>query len=505
MSEHYTVVGIALGASLSPLLTFAYLWQIKEWRLDRIKEHLRSEGCCSQFFGKTRPTLLGLFFLLGMVGMQAWQINFLLALCLLNAGQILLRKQRTPVWTMKAIAIVGSSLLFNALLTLFASPVLLQFLFALPFIQPLIVLLAWCIFYPVDTYLKRKILQKARVKREMHAQTTVIGITGSVGKTTTKELLRHILKNKNMVTTPAYVNSEIGVARWLIANLHQNIDVAVVEMGAYRPGEIAVLCSVAQPNMGIITSIGKQHLALFKTQEALCNAKAELLEALPADGIGYVNADNALCASVASRAICPVRTVGTGGTATLEAYNIEETADGIQFTVSDQIFSIRLHGTHNVTNVLLALAVAQDLGISLAECAKNVQSFTVPETTFSVKKIGTITVLNDTHNASPSSFQAALRWAKNQPHEKCTLVTSGLLELGKDQDAIHTELGGLAKDVCNRVVFLHKRNAKHFEKGFQKPVEMFSATSAPVPEHSLLLCIGRLSEHTLQQLLPSAS
>lgn len=501
MNVQLAAIGLTLGACVSPLLTFAYLWQIKEWRIDRLKEHMRSEGWLSQLFGKIRPSIFVLFGLLGISGMQMWHTNLLLILTILNIIQIFLRRQPKPVWTMKAIAIVSLSLLITLLSSYQLLIINSQLLPVLPYLQPLVVFVSWLAFYPIDRFLKQRILRKARALRMQHQNITVIGITGSVGKTTTKELLKHILKDKNMLATPEYVNSEIGVARWLITNLPKKPDIMIVEMGAYRKGEIATLSSIAMQNMGVITSIGKQHLALFKTQQALRNAKAEIIDALPVDGHAFLNADNALCATVKQQSPCPVTMVGTGGTADVEAYDIEETNNGIRFTVQKQQFDVPLYGTHNVTNVLLAITIAQKLGMILSEIAKQLQSFTVPKATFSVHQAGSITILNDTHNASPSSFRAALAWAQTQPVDYCTLLTSGLQELGKDQDSIHTELGSFASDACDRVVFLHKRNAKYFEKGFGKPVELFSATSEPVPPNSLLLCIGRLPKTAIDQLL----
>ena len=501
MAIQLTIIGLVVGASVSPLLTFANLWQIKEWRIDRLKEHLRSEGWFSQLFGKIRPGLLILFVLLGISGMRMWQNNLLLVLVLLNCAQIAARRQPKPVWTLKAIAIVGLSLLINIYLAYQLPATDYRLPILIPYIQPFVAFVAWLAFYPIDRFLKQRILKQAKNLREKHSDITVIGITGSVGKTTTKELLKHVLAKHSMLATPEYVNSEIGVARWLIANLPKKPEVMVVEMGAYRKGEIATLSSIAKQNMGIITSIGRQHLALFGSQEQLRDAKAEIIDALPADGHAFLNADNALCVSVKKQAPCPTTMVGTGGTADLEAYDIEETANGMRFTVQQQQFDIPLHGTHNITNVLFAIAVSQKLGITLPKIAAQLRSFHMPESTFSVTKQNTITLLNDTHNASPSSFRAGLRWAQTQPADYCVLLTSGLQELGKDQDATHTELGSLAAGVCDRVVFLHKRNAKHFEKGYEKPVELFSATTEPVPPNSLLLCIGRLPKSAINQLL----
>ncbi|MDD5469551.1 MAG: UDP-N-acetylmuramoyl-tripeptide--D-alanyl-D-alanine ligase, partial [Candidatus Peribacteraceae bacterium] len=349
-------------------------------------------------------------------------------------------------------------------------------------------------------------------RRAMHLRAslrdvTVIGITGSAGKTTTKELLAHVLEQRSPLTTPAHVNTEMGVAQWLIQELkkaesQESPSVLIVEMGAYQMGEIALLCSIVQPTMGVVTYVGSQHIALFGSQEALCKAKGELVEALPVTGHAFLNADNERCSSLAARARCPVTTVGTGGRADIEAFEVEETEHGIRFRVKETAYDIPIHGTHNVTNVLLAIAVAQSLGMAPQEIARRLQTFKPPAHTFDMRTERGITILDDTHNASPASFEAAMQWARAQPAEQRVLLTSGLIELGEEQDRIHIELGTMAASVFDRVIFLSGQSAKPFRRGFGREVELLSNRTPPVPPSSLLVCIGRMNEETMRRLLP---
>ncbi|MBI4129278.1 hypothetical protein HY464_01135, partial [Candidatus Peregrinibacteria bacterium] len=303
---HTIFVNLTLAASLSPLLTFAHLWQLKEWRWDRLREHLRTEGYIRQLFGITRPAILGL----GLVATQLSAFSFqlsasiiLIAFTLLNTAQILLKKQPYPVWTRKAVTLVGTSLLLTGIAAQFsifhsASSSWprgnFQFSIFLPLLQPLILALALTLLFPIDHLLKQRILRHAKTLRIRFPNLTVIGITGSAGKTTTKELLAHIL-GPEAIATPEHVNMELGVARWLLKNLQPTTynlqPVLIVEMGAYREGEIATLCSVAQPTMGIITSIGTQHIGLFGSQKAIAEAKGELFAALPKNGNAFINID----------------------------------------------------------------------------------------------------------------------------------------------------------------------------------------------------------------------
>ncbi|PIR48693.1 hypothetical protein COU80_03240 [Candidatus Peregrinibacteria bacterium CG10_big_fil_rev_8_21_14_0_10_55_24] len=496
---------IVVIASLSPLCTLAALWQVKEWRTDRLREHLRSEGILRQLFGVTRPALLaltGIPYIVGVLPEHLWPLTPLLLFIAANALQIVLKKQREPVWTQKAIALCMTSTLLIAVAALETSPRHLPFL---PLLVPAFLLIAWMLWQPADALLKRRVMRRARAVRSQRNDLRVIGITGSVGKSTTKELLAHILGKEKTLATPAHVNTEMGVSQWLSQMLpaHQNIDTLIVEMGAYRPGEIALLCSIVQPQFGILTFIGTQHIGLFGSQEVLSQAKGELLAALPPEGHAFLNGDCSLCASLKDKAPCPVVLVGTGGPVDIEAFEIEETPQGIRFRVGTTRYSVPLHGTHNVTNVLLAIAVARALEMKDEEIAAKLSSFSPMLHTFSVREERETTILDDTHNASPASFQAALGWARGQPAAHKILLTSGMIELGEAQDRIHEELGEQAASIVERVIFLNRTTSQAFARGYGNPVEIFRAgETARIPEKSLLLCVGRMKETVIESLIP---
>ncbi len=497
------------AASTSPLLTFTWLWQLKEWRVDRLKEHLRAEGWFRQLFGWIRPVIV----LAGITGITivptAERIIVTATLATLAAItfiQIIRGRQRFPVWTGKAVILIAGS----ALITLGFGYELLVIsdwlLVILPLLQPLALLIAWTVFLPIDKRMKDCIMDKATRLRGKYANATVIGITGSVGKTTTKELLAHLLAGRKVLATPAYVNSEMGVSKWMIKELpkleSETPLIMIVEMGAYCIGEIARLCTITQPSLGVITFIGSQHLALFGSQQRLCQAKGELLEYLPESGHAFLNGDSNLCAGLRDRCNCPVTIVGTSGHADLEAFDIEEAGSGVRFSINNARFEIPLHGTHNVTNVLLAIAVAQKIGMPMGEIAQRLRSFTPPHNTFSVRKEHGITILDDTHNASSSSFRAAIAWAKSQPAKRKILLTPGLIELGTDEGRIHRELGAQAKGIFHRVIFTTTHNRTSFGEGFGTDPEILSKRSVKIQPDDLLVCVGRVSDTSIKHLLP---
>lgn len=501
---------LTLTACLSPLLTFATLWQVKEWRADRLREHFRSEGLFLQTFGLFKPLIL----LLALPALlhewlphETWTVGVLSLLTILTVVRLALGRQPRPVWTVKAIALICGGVLFvlaAVFLLLLLPPTHLPALAMLPLLSPLALFFSWLAFLPVDTLLKRSIMHRAAQARNAHEKLIVIGITGSVGKTTTKELLLHLLKDQGALATPAYVNSEIGVARWLIHALAgvSVPKILIVEMGAYRVREIEKLCAITRPLIGIITFIGSQHMALFGSQEKLLAAKAELFDALPQEGAGIVNGDSPFAAQLRSHIRCRTVTVATGGPSDLKAVDIEETTQGLRFRVVNTPISTPLHGTHNVTNILLAMAAAEVLGLKRSVIASKLENFRPPEHTFSVRPAGDSTLLDDTHNASPASFKAAIGWAKGQPIQEKVLLTSGLIELGEEEDRIHAQLGVEAAGVFTRVIFAHPRHARSFARGYGKSVETLSKKTPPVSAGCLFICIGRIPEETVRRLLP---
>ncbi len=538
------LTGLTLLACLSPLLTFAAFWQVKEWRPDRLREELlRERSFLSLIGGKIRPAVVvAFFFLLVVIPVASLPILAALgALDALTVAQFLLRRQRMPVWTSKAKTLVGFSLILDAAAAWLLSQVPLGWIIlpVLPLLQAATLALSWAAFLPVDHALKRQIMAKAKTRRDAHPELTVIGITGSVGKTTTKELLAHILQvrpntqhNQNLVPpspsseggqqgegsgaggqgdrgpmfTPAHVNSEVGVAQWILKHLPTDPlpqgTPLIVEMGAYRAGEVAELCAFVRPSIGIVTFIGSQHLALFGSQEALIKAKGELLVSLPETGHAFLNGDCERCREMARFCRCPVTVVGTGGPGDLEAYDIEETTTGIRFAVGEVPFAVPLHGTHNVVNVLLTIAVAEHLGMARQAIAERLRTFRPPHRTFEVRQESGITILDDTHNASATSFKAAIAWAKSQPFAHRTLLTNGIIELGEEHERTHRELGALAAEVFQNVIFLDRRSASFFTEGFGKPITVLNKNTVPIPPDSLLVCVGRMSPATIGRLLP---
>ncbi len=527
------ITGAVILACLSPALTLSALWQQKEWRWDRLLEHLRREGWLKSLYGRARPPLYGGYLValaalsvLRPGGWVFWESGLMLLTltlgALLSAAQLLLRRQRRPVWTAKAMLLTALSLLPPIMAaggSLFldaggappatrALPLLLLSLPLLPALQPVWTALAWAVLRPLDLLLKRRTFRAARAARLARKDMAVIGIAGCAGKTTTKELIAQLLADLSPLVTPEHVNTELGVAKWLLRELSrakgrsgEQPGVMVVEMGAYAVGEVALLAEVIRPTIGVITLTSNQHLALFGSEEAIMESNRELIRALPATGHLFLNGDDPATHGLRDTRNIPTTIVGRSAASTLAARDAEEDGDGLRFTALHHAFRAPLHGLHNVTNILLALGVAQHLGIKSARMAELLRHASGPARTFTVRERGGVTVLDDTHNASQASVSAAIRWARNRPEERKILLFSGIIELGPAQAQVHRALGAEAAKVFSQVTVLDPILAEPFQAGYGKPLTSLSAVK-PLTPGSLLVCVGRMPQSTINRFLP---
>jgi UDP-N-acetylmuramoyl-tripeptide--D-alanyl-D-alanine ligase len=496
---------------------------MKEWRLDRLREHLRHEGWISQLFSMPRLLLLVVTLpALTVLPLASLLTAVLAPFALLSLAQIALRKQRYPVWTQKALMVVVLATLLSlsaAWLSLLAgsAPILLPLIIVG---QPLFVFMAWMLLLPVDFFLKRRVMERAAAIRRTHPEAVVIGIAGSVGKTTTKELIKHLLQDLNPIATPAHVNTEMGVAQWLRSTLetrHSTLEKKsarvsdvecrmssplVIEMGAYRLGEVSLLCRIAQPTIGVLTTLGSDHLALFGSEEAIRSANAELIQALPPDGHAFIAVNDEASAAIAANAPCTVTTIGDAKQS-LHATHMEDADDGLHVTVDHHTLHLPMHGVHNATNLLLACGVARHLGISWDRIRELLPSFRSVSHTFNVTQERGVTVLDDTYNISFLSFAAALEWARMRPERPRVLLTNGLLEVGDAEEEYHARLGEIANGAVEYAVFLNPKAAKAFASTFKGKI-MGLEEAGKVEKESILLCVGRMPLSTIQRLLPTS-
>ena len=331
------------------------------------------------------------------------------------------------------------------------------------------------LIYPLEQTINGTYLLSAR-KRIKTLQPKVIGITGSYGKTSTKYILRQILSQKfNTLMTPDSYNTPMGICKVIRGELTPEHEIFIVEMGAYKRGDIRELCNLASPEIGILTAVGPQHLERFKSIENIAKTKYELIESLPSDGLAVFNCDNEICAELANKreqSGNPVRRYATepfsvpsvSDSAELIATNIRHTDEGLAFTARISIGSgeiteaeirTQLLGKHNVSNILAAMAVAVECGMTLEEirvAIANVEP--VPHRLQLTSNGGDVTIIDDSFNSNPVGAEAALEVLTEIQGRKKVLVTPGMVELGEREYEENKRLGERAADVCDLVILV---------------------------------------------------
>jgi UDP-N-acetylmuramoyl-tripeptide--D-alanyl-D-alanine ligase len=278
----------------------------------------------------------------------------------------------------------------------------------------------------------------------------LIAVTGSVGKTTTKELIAAVLATQGKVLkTEANYNNEIGVPKTLL-NLENNHQYAVIEMAMRGKGEISLLTEIANPNIAVITNVGTAHIGRLGSREAIAYAKCELLEKMDSSGVAILNHDCPLLLETASK-------VWSGKTITygLEGGDLQgKIIDSKTIKIDNKIFPLPLKGRHNALNYLAAIAVAKLLKIDLNLLEKPV-TINLPEGRSHYYKLaGNVEILDETYNAGLESMLASLQLLKDHPGQRKIAVLGTMKELGKYSSQLHYQVGETVKKLGINCLFV---------------------------------------------------
>jgi UDP-N-acetylmuramoyl-tripeptide--D-alanyl-D-alanine ligase len=272
-----------------------------------------------------------------------------------------------------------------------------------------------------------------------------IGVTGSSGKTSTKEMIAVVLAERfSVIKTIGNYNNHIGLPLTVLGASDTD-DFGVFEMGMNHAGELAPLCEIARPDASVITNIGTAHIGHLETREAIAAEKAVVAEAVPAEGFVVLNANDCFTDWIASR--CQARVVRAGlNRGNIKAQNIEQRVKGATFTLAcgkrtTQV-SLPVHGEHMVSNACLAAAVGLEYGLTLEECAAGLAKTTIPGNRLKIQNLGPLMVINDAYNANPDSMEAALKTATQFTVKGRRVAALGRMgELGKESEAAHRQVG----------------------------------------------------------------
>jgi UDP-N-acetylmuramoyl-tripeptide--D-alanyl-D-alanine ligase len=294
----------------------------------------------------------------------------------------------------------------------------------------------------------------------------VVAVTGSAGKTTTKEAIAAALGAKfNVLKSLGNLNNAFGLPLQLL-RLHPEHEVAVIEMGMNHSGEIAALARIASPDWGVITNVGTAHIENFADGQAgIARAKFELIDALPETGVAFLNCDDAYVSQFGRDFHGRAVYFGAGPCADPQILEAAEDLAGlhIRYRAGEREgqLTLNLLGTHNASNIMAGLAVAIEAGVDLDAAVAALQSLTAGDKRGEVIEIGGATILNDCYNSNPEALRSMIRTLAARPARRRILVAGEMLEMGEHGPALHTACGKAAAEAGIDLVAGVQGNAVH--------------------------------------------
>jgi UDP-N-acetylmuramoyl-tripeptide--D-alanyl-D-alanine ligase len=339
---------------------------------------------------------------------------------------------------------------------------------------------------PIQAADNRRFVRRAQQKLA-ELDPLVVGITGSFGKTTTKACVAAVTELRGPAyATPASYNTFLGVVRAINEGLTAKHRTLIAEMGAYRRGDVAELCDLVHPKIGVLTAIGPAHLERFGSLDAIEQAKGELAESLPADGTYITTADDERCLRTTERTKARVLLFSAAGSedADVTAHDIEmaegttrftlrhrpregAAADGSSGTADEVVVRSKLLGRHNVANLLAAAAVGVSLDLPLDAIARSLSRVTPPAHRLApiLNRQAGIVVIDDAYNSNPVGAAAALEVLASHEAQRRLLVTPGMVELGDREDEENERFGSRAAEVCDLVVLVGEERSRPIRAG----------------------------------------
>ncbi len=480
----YILAAIWIIRIIYNLLTYTALWYVKEYRFDRMIVHLHTREGKNIFFPPFR---------------------------------------KPPLGPRAVFIFTGSSVIIGGFVWMGGPALLVRLLIVDLLSFPISALIVFLSKIPIYLY-HEYLIQKATNILRSHKQMRVIGITGSYGKTSTKEILYTILSQKyKTLKTDASKNSPIAIAETVIQGLRPDHEVFIVEMGAYKRGEIERMCSMVRPEIGVVTAINAQHQDLFGSIETTMKAKYELIKGLSSRRIALFNANNEFTREMSEWARtdgASVRLFTTKKPAPSEpvdyrADHITETQNGLRFVfysgkTSKQVV-VSLFGLHHAGNVVAALAVAIECGMTPEEAVLACR-FVQPFDKTMVPQMGVngSLFIDDTFNNNPDAAKAAVDFLSTKKGKKI-LVFQPMIELGSYAKESHREVGAYAGRVCDGIILTNANYNESFMTGVRlssrkikvavmSPVDAAEYIKNSVSNGDTVLFKGRESARALRLL-----
>jgi UDP-N-acetylmuramoyl-tripeptide--D-alanyl-D-alanine ligase len=311
----------------------------------------------------------------------------------------------------------------------------------------------------------------------------VVGVTGSAGKTSTKDVIAQLLGSKLSVgKTTGNFNNEVGLPLSIL-RLPNEARVAVLEIGMNHAGEIRHLCTIARPRIGVVTNVGYAHIEMFDSIDGIALAKRELVECLPEDGIAVLNNDDPYVRNFGEVHRGPVMRFGMSEGSDVRARDVEFRADGTRFRVCGTTFETPLQGRHAVLNVLAGIAVAQIYGIAPADLVDIVAALKPGKMRGERLTHNGITILDDCYNSNPDAARAMLDVLRDTPAERRIAVLGEMLELGRWSESLHREVGRYAVETGVNVLVGIRGEAKSMVAAAVGPATYFFEDPSAAGDH----------------------
>ena len=338
----------------------------------------------------------------------------------------------------------------------------------------LLMLLANIANKPIEKAINRYYYNDAKRIIESNKNLIIIGVTGSFGKTSTKNYLAGVLAEKyNVLVTPGNFNTLLGVIRTIREQLRPYHQVFIVEMGAKQKNDIKEICDLVKPTIGIVTAVGEMHLETFKSIENIQDTKFELINSLPANGIGIINNDSKYINNYKGiTSQCKIIRYAVENNADYKATEVQYGANGVSFKLNDnEQFNSRLLGVGNLLNILASIAVANHLEVPVNKQKNAIARLQPVEHRLSMKVANGITVLDDAYNSNPQGAKMALEVLKNfavGEGNKRIVITPGFVEMGARQAQANKELGVTIAKSCDYAIVVNATNREAIRQGIDE-------------------------------------
>jgi UDP-N-acetylmuramoyl-tripeptide--D-alanyl-D-alanine ligase len=375
-------------------------------------------------------------------------------------------ERQNLVWTKKALFILALTLfLFLGdcmsgifmILSFWAQKIfIIPFLLVEIFLLPIYFVVANFLSFPLDTYLKNKIIAKAKEKMKTFKNLTVIGITGSYGKTSTKDMIYTLLKEKfKVLTTEGNKNTPLWVSEVILEKLDESIEIFIVEMGAFIPWDIKALCDIVNPKIGILTGITLQHLERFKNLENIIKTKFELIQSLPTDGLALIDTTSDGVKQGLEKYQFSMNTKNIKTISASSSFQYLDNLEWISFELDGNTYQTKLIAKHSLQTIQIAYEVAKYFWLSLEEIKAGIEKIDYTKHRMELirnTKNG-VNIIDDSYNGNIEWVKSIIDLLKNtNTAGKKLIIAEGIVELWEKLEEVNNQFGQDLSEVVDIVL-----------------------------------------------------